>query len=115
MRFLVARWRGIGTRLYLALAFAVILTLVSSAVGIYYFEKSGDLNYQAESESVPVLEASWEAAREAERLRGLGLELLTAPDAGTGDVSQETVNNSLTQLEDSLAQASAIPVLTDQA
>ena len=39
MRFLVARWRGIGTRLYLALAIAVILTLVSSAVGIYYFEK----------------------------------------------------------------------------
>ena len=115
MRFLVARWRGIGTRLYLALAFAVILTLVSSAVVIYCFEKSGDLNYQAESESVPVLEASWEAAREAERLRGLGLELLTAPEAGTGEVSQETVNNSLTQLEDSLAQASAIPVLTDQA
>ena len=78
-------------------------------------KKSGDLNYQAESESVPVLEASWEAAREAERLRGLGLELLTAPEAGTGEVSQETVNNSLTQLEDSLAQASAIPVLTDQA
>lgn len=83
-------------------------------------KKSGDLNYQAESESVPVLEASWEAAREAERPRGrapagLGLEILTAPDAGTGDVSQETVNNPLTQLEDSLAQASAIPVLTNQA
>ena len=93
MRFLVARWRGIGTRLYLALAFAVVLTLVSSAVGIYYFEKSGDLNYQAESESVPVLEASWEAARETERLRGLGLELLTAPDTGAGQFSQQAVDD----------------------
>ena len=46
MRFLLSRWRGIGTRLYLALAFAVLLTLVSSGVGIYYFERSGDLNYK---------------------------------------------------------------------
>lgn len=37
MRFLINRRRGIGTRLYLALAFAVVLTLVSSAVGVYYF------------------------------------------------------------------------------
>ena len=69
MRFLLNRWRGIGTRLYLALAFAVALTLVSSAVGVFYFERSGDLNYEAESQSVPVLEASWDAARETERLR----------------------------------------------
>ena len=75
MRFLLNRWRGIGTRLYLALGFAVVLTLISSAVGVYYFERSGNLNYAAESQSVPALEASWEAAREAERLRGLGLEL----------------------------------------
>ena len=35
MRFLLSRWRGIETRLYLALAFAVLLTLVSSGVGVY--------------------------------------------------------------------------------
>ena len=40
MRFLIDRWRGIGTRLYLSLGFAVILTLVSSGVGVYYFERA---------------------------------------------------------------------------
>ena len=109
MRFLLSRWRGIGTRLYLALAFAVLLTLVSSGVGVYYFERSGDLNYRAEIESVPVLEASWEAAREAERLRALGLELLS----GTGEVSAEDVNNSLTGLENALIQPNGVPDLTD--
>ena len=63
------RWRRTGTRLYVALGFAVALTLVSGAVGVYYFEHSGDANYQVRSESVPALEASWAAAREAERLR----------------------------------------------
>ena len=38
-------WQRIGTKLYLGLGFAVFLTLVSSAVGVYYFERSGDLNY----------------------------------------------------------------------
>ena len=46
MRFLFDTWRRIGARLYLALGFAVFLTLVSSAVGVYYFERSGDLNYR---------------------------------------------------------------------
>ena len=69
-------WQRIGTKLYIALGFAVLLTLVSSAVGVYYFERSGDLNYQASSESVPALEASWQATREAERLRSIGMELL---------------------------------------
>ena len=59
MRFLIDRWRRIGVRLYLALGIAVFLTLVSAAVGVYYFEQSGDLNYELESESVPALEASW--------------------------------------------------------
>ena len=61
MGFLVDRWRRIGTRLYLALGFAVFLTLGSSAVGVYYFEQSGDLNYQVRTEAVPVLEATWTA------------------------------------------------------
>jgi phosphoglycerate-specific signal transduction histidine kinase len=55
MRFLLDRWRRIGARLYLALGFAVFLTLVSSAVGVYYFERSGDLNYQVREEFVPAL------------------------------------------------------------
>ena len=44
MRFLIDRWRRIGVRLYIALGIAVFLTLVSAAVGVYYFEQSGDLN-----------------------------------------------------------------------
>ena len=82
MRFFQDMWHQIGTRLYLALGFAVLLTLISSGVGVYYFEKSGDLNDQVRSESVPVLESSWVAAREVERLRVLGVGLLTEPDSG---------------------------------
>ena len=115
MRFLINRWRGIGTRLYLALAFAVLLTLVSAGVGVFYFERSGDLNYRAESEAVPVLEASWEAAREAERLHSLGLELLTSPDSDLGEVSRETVDGSLGRLGNTLTQAGAVPVLAGPA
>lgn len=44
MGFIIDRWHRIVARLYLAPGFAVLLTLVSSAVGVYYFEKSGDLN-----------------------------------------------------------------------
>ena len=72
MGFFVDRWRRIGTRLYIALGFAVILTLVSGAVGVFYFEQSGDLNFQVRSESVPALEASWTVAQESERLRNVG-------------------------------------------
>ena len=111
MRFLLNRWRGIGTRLYMALGFAVVLTLVSSAVGVYYFERSGDLNYEAESQSVPVLEASWEAARETERLRGLGLELMS----GSALVQRGTVDESIARIEGALARPSGVPALAEDA
>ena len=64
MGFLIDRWRRIGTRLYIALGFAVFLTLVSSAIGVYYFEQSGDLNFRIRSESAPVLEAAWNVDRD---------------------------------------------------
>ena len=38
-------FRRIGTKLYAALGLAVLLTLLSSGVGVYYFEVSGDLNH----------------------------------------------------------------------
>ena len=76
------RWHRIGTRLYLALGIAVILTLISGAVGVFYFEQSGDLNYQVRNESVPALEAAWTVARETGRLRSLGLGLAAEPDFG---------------------------------
>ena len=96
------RWRRIGTRLYLALGIAVILTLISGAVGVFYFEQSGDLNYQVRNESVPALEASWTVARETERLRNLGLGLAAEPDLGFQGLARGTVVDSLERLDSAL-------------
>ncbi len=115
MRFLVDTWRRIGARLYLALGFAVFLTLVSSAVGVYYFERSGDLNFQVQNESVPVLEASWTAIQEGERLRALGLELMSDPESGIGGTQTDSVTDSLARLEDALSVASGVPALSASA
>ena len=115
MRFLVDTWRSIGARLYLALGFAVLLTLASSAVGVYYFEQSGDLNFRVRSESVPVLEASWAAANEAERLRAIGLGLLADPDSGSGDLQGDSVTDTLAGLEDELGKVSGVPALEPDA
>ena len=115
MRFLADRWRRIGARLYLALGFAVFLTLVSGAVGVYYFEQSGDLNYQVREESVPSLEASWAAAREAERLRVLGLGLLAEPESGFGGLDADSFVESLGRLESALGEASGVPALASHA
>ena len=99
----------------MALGFAVFLTLVSSAVGVYYFERSGDLNYQVRSESVPVLEASWAAAREAERLRALGLGLLVGPESGFEATQTDSVAESLERLENALGVVSGAQVLAADA
>ena len=111
MRFLVDRWRNIGTKLYIALGFAVLLTLISSSVGVYHFEQSGDLNYQAETRSVPALEAAWAAAREAGRLRELALQQLT----DLGDQSEGSVDESLADLEAALGKATTLPALQSDA
>ena len=115
MRFLVDRWHRIGARLYLALGFAVFLTLVSGAVGVYYFERSGDLNYQVREESVPSLEASWAAAREAERLRVIGLGLLAGPESGFGELDADSLVESLERLESALGEASGVLALASDA
>ena len=111
MGFVGNIWRRIGSRLYLALGFAVFLTLVSSAVGVYYFERSGDLNYQVQLESVPVLESSWSAAREGERLQALGLVLLADTDATVDIGSADTVDATLARLDVALSGASLVPAL----
>ena len=113
MRFVVDKWRRIGTRLYVALGFAVALTLISAAVGVYYFEQSGNLNDRVRSESVPALEASWEAAREAERLRGIGQGVLTGAAQGSRLAGRWA--ESLGRLEAALGEASGLPELADQA
>ena len=115
MRFLVDRWRRIGVRLYLALGFAVFLTLVSGATAVYYFEQSGDLNYEVQSESVPALEASWAAAREAERLRVLALGLLAEPDYGVQAFQTESVVSSLERLGTDLDEVSGVQSLAADA
>ena len=115
MRFLLDRWRRIGTRLYLALGFAVILTLVSGAVGVFYFEQSGDLNFQVRSESVPALEASWTVARETERLRNVGLGLAAEPESGFQGLASGTVVESLERIDAALDVVSGVPELAPDA
>ncbi len=115
MRFLIDRWRRIGARLYLALGFAVALTLVSAAVGVYYFEQSGDVNYEVQSETVPALEGSWTAAREAERLRSLGLEVVAESESGFQGLEADAVANSLQRLETALGEVTLVPSLASNA
>lgn len=115
MRFLIDAWRRIGVRLYLALGFAVFLTLMSSAVGVYYFERSGDLNFRVRSESVPVLESSWTVAREVERLKALGLGLLSDPYSSLENVRSESVGESLERIESDLARVSGLNELAEDA
>ena len=117
MSYFANRWQRIGTRLYLALGFAVALTLVSSAVGVYYFEASGDLNHRVSSESVPTLEASWAAAREADGLRHLGIELISGYGGGSSsrDERKDAVGATLNRLTASLARANGVPALQPHA
>ena len=115
MRFIIDRWRRIGTRLYLALGFAVALTLISGGVAVYYFEQSGDHNYRVQSESVPALESSWIAAREAERLRILGLEVVADAESGFQRQDTEAIARSLQRLETALESVSGVPALATDA
>ena len=115
MRFIIDRWRRIGTRLYLALGFAVALTLISGGVAVYYFEQSGDHNYRVQSESVPALESSWIAAREAERLRILGLEVVADSESGFQRQDTEAIARSLQRLETALESVSGVPTLATDA
>ena len=115
MSFLTNAWRRIGTRLYIALGFAVLLTLVSSMVGVYYFERSGDLNFRLRSESVPVLEAAWSAAREGERIQSTGLEFLGDPGAGSLSPRGESLETVLGRLETTLGVVGTVPALSSDA
>ena len=113
--FLTGRWRRIGTKLYLALGFAVALTLISGGVAVYYFEQSGDHNYDLQSETVPALESSWIAAREAERLRILGLEVAADAESGFHQQDSQTLSTSLGRLEAALNMVSGVPALAEEA
>ena len=103
--FFLRAWRRIWAKLYLALGFAVFLAFLSSAVGVYYFEQSGDASYEVRTESVPVLESSWAAAREGEKLRTLGARGLTE------DVPAESVQEALEKLDIELASVGAVQTM----
>ena len=115
MRFIIDRWRRIGTRLYLALGFAVALTLISGGVAVYYFEQSGDHNYRVQSESVPALESSWIAAREVERLRILGLEVVADAESGFQRQDTDALVRSLEHLDSALNDVSGVTALATDA
>ena len=103
--FFLRSRRRIGARLYLALALAVLLTLLSSGLGVYYFERSGDVSHRLRSGSYPAAEASWEASRHAERLSSLGTVARSGGDAsGVGEV--------LSSLDSSLSRAAALPSMS---
>ena len=111
MNFLLDKWRNISTKLYLALAFAVLLTLISSAVGVYYFERSGNLNYDAKQQSVPVLEAAWDASRQAKEMRAIGLETISGTGNHNGDDTRKAISLSLNTLREALRRTSSTPGL----
>ncbi len=115
MGYLVNRWRRIGTRLYVALGFAVLLTLVSSGVGVFYFERSGDHSFDIQSRSIPVLEAAWSTERETTNLRSLGLELLSTDDAQFVGAPTETVEAILSRVESPLQVVAGVPELAADA
>ena len=115
MRFLINQWRRIGARLYLALGFAILLTLLSSGVGVYYFERSGDLSFRLRFQSMPALHAAWSADLEGQRLKTLGLSLLSDLPLNETVSGQESVAQILRHLEAQLAVASALPVLAPTA
>ena len=67
------------------------------------------------SESVPALEASWAAAREAERLRSIALRLAAEPGIEGDAYEVNSASESLERLEDALATASSVPELVPPA
>ena len=108
MGFLVASWRRIGARLYLALGFSVLLVVLSSGVGVYYFEQSISFSEQVRLLNLPSQDASWEVSREVDRLRLIGLGLL----AGSGpELDAGGVTSSIDRLEAALSRVSGSPDL----
>ena len=112
MSFLANVWQRIGTKLYVALGFAVCLTLISSTVGVYYFEQSGDLNYLARSKTTAVLESAWNADRRAEQLLVIARDILVGTD---NDIEVSLYMNEIGNALDELDAVLQAPALIDTA
>ncbi len=101
-------WGRIGTKLYLVLACAVFLTLVSSAVGVWHFEKSGRHTHRMRDEAVPVLEASWQVYADAQALPSMGI-------AQVGLIDSKDVAAALARVSDGLDRVNEAPGLRPKA
>ena len=64
---------------------------------------------------MPALEASWAAAREAERLRVLGLGVVAGSESGFRGSEEEAVEEALARLQIALDDVSGIPTLRPDA
>ena len=115
MSLLVSVWSRIATKLYLALALAVLLTLLSAGVGVFYFERTGDLGRRVESEAVPASRDVWEVSRASARLGLLGGVLLAEARAGQDLSGPPDVDQVLAVLEESLSRPAGLPGLSGEA
>lgn len=64
---------------------------------------------------MPVLEASWEVPRGAERMRTLGLETISATGAPSPDARREAVSQTLDRPGNALSQVAGAPALFEDA
>ena len=109
-------WSRIGTKLYLALAFAVTLTILSAAVGIYHFEQSGDLNHQVENAALPLLEDTRYAATAAMQIVQIGHDLQAEATASKAESdSTHNLSAALELMQASLARPAGHPNLNGTA
>ena len=112
-------WSRIATKLYLALGTAVLLTLLSAGVGVFYLERSGDLNHRVESEGFPASRDVWAVSRAAVELGLLGEVLLAQARAGEAvsgnSANSENVDGLLSSLESSLSRPAGLPGLAGEA
>ena len=112
-------WSRIATKLYLALGTAVFLTLLSAGVGVFYLERSGDLNHRVESEGFPASRDVWAVSRAAVELGLLGEVLLAQARAGQAvsenSENSESVDGLLSSLESSLSRPAGLPGLAGEA
>ena len=84
-------WSRIRTKLYLALAFGVVLTILSAAVGVYHFEQSGDLNHRVQNAASPLLDDARTAVTATMQIMQIGNDLeapASAADAGDASTPQ---------------------------
>ena len=114
-------FRRIGTKLYAALGLAVLLTLLSSGVGVWYFEVSGDLSHGLARDSFPALEDAWLASDVVKRLTLFGEGEISrvsagrAPVEGAPDTVQEGADRLVEELRTLLPRPGGLHGLSDSA